>query len=801
MTAQALRTPIALVFALILALASTASAQPAIDRPGPQVALHVADRPVPGDVVVVEATGLRDVDHAVRVEAPDGSETVTVVAPAGGRLVVEFTLRQMGRHVVWLEGPDLEARFTLTSGAPPAPGAGPAREAVPTPAPIPPATPAPTPEPTPPTATDAPTLAVEDNTVVALEADGTVRWRLAFPTDSGTTRLALLHLDRVWVAHGHQVLTLDPADGRVHRRVPTSGAVVELHPVGTGLAVFSEVHAPGAPLRVEARLADGVLTPPALFDPASDLFDALQREARVGDPSARLAIDPTNPFLRLFAADAAPTETERDAETASAIAAATTFFDLARLAREFADRGWWEAADAAMAAAAADFAARGYDPALLTSPVIHERYGFPLRPLQRAVMRDDPASAALWARWLFELSGPDLPGVGAELRAFGAALTAAGDREGAAAWRERASERTNPAVSEALAKAALALGRGGILASAALLIALLMLHLTLVAKYRRAQELASRQAREAGRRPLPWPALRAIRYYGLTEKAALLIVLAAAYAAVALVGWVERGDALAAAAAAGHLEAPTAVALWSGARGDPASLAMVEAYRAERTGRPDAAREALASATGTEVERALAALAQGAPVPTPSPATLRAAAGGSWTTAVADAFVRPQSLLDDHLELVGLPAWSWPAQLVLFWLVALWHLGWLLVPRPRYAADAPRPLAYHLLALAVPGSGQADELYGVLLIVPWALFGIDALSQLLGSASPLGIPFSAGTVVLSTLYLVNAVAWAVEYASVRKRLAVLKATQPELARAFGLTPSRSAEAAKDHGRA
>ena len=188
------------------------------------------------------------------------------------------------------------------------------------------------------------------------------------------------------------------------------------------------------------------------------------------------------------------------------------------------------------------------------------------------------------------------------------------------------------------------------------------------------------------------------------------------------------------------------------------------------------------------------ALAQGDPVPTPSPVTLRAAAAGTWYGFVGAAFWQPQLLLDDHLVLLGLPAWSWPAQLLLFWLVALWHLAWLVLPRPRYAADAPRPLLYELLALLVPGSGQADELYGVLLIVPWALFGIDALTQLLGGASPLGIPIGAGLVVLSVLYAVNLLAWAIEFASVRKRLARLRATQPELARSFGLKPLPAASA-------
>ena len=635
-------------------------------------------------------------------------------------------------------------------------------------------------------------LDVDANVVTALDRDGRVRWRLPFAPASGVTSTALVHREAVWVAHGHQVLELDPASGRVRTRVATAGTVLELVPIGTGLSVISEVSAPGSPLVVEARLEAGRLHPPALFDPRSASFDALQREAEVGDPAARLALDRTNPFLHLRAALVAPTESERAFETTEAIAEATTFYDLARLARAFASEGWWDAADAAMSAAAEDFVARGYDPALLTSVEVHERYGFPLQPLQRALMRGDLDAARLWAGWLHALSGPDLPGAGSELRAFATALANAGEREAAATWRELAAERTNTSAGDAVARNALLLGRGGSIASTALMIAFFFLHLVLVAKYQRAQDLARRQRIASGLRPLPLPGLRAIRFYGVTEKLVLVIMLALAYTTVVLVGWAQRGDPLVAAAAAGHLEGATAAALWSSADGDAASLAWVNAYRTDRAGHDELVRQALGSLDAPLLDPVVAALAQGDPVPTPSPVILRAAAAGTWYGFVADAFVQPQLLLDDHLVLLGLPAWSWPAQLLVFWLVALWHLAWFLIPRPRYAAHAPRPLLYELLAILVPGSGQADELYGVLLLVPWALFGIDTVAQLLGGQSALGIPFDAGLVVLGVLYLVNLTAWAIELASVRKRLAQLRANRPDLARAFGLAPTGAA---------
>jgi hypothetical protein len=489
-----------------------------------------------------------------------------------------------------------------------------------------------------------------------------------------------------------------------------------------------------------------------------------------------------------MAARAATTPTDRDAAADAAIASATTFYDLARLARAFAADRAFEDADRAMERAAADFAARGYDPALLTAPATHERYGFPLTLLEHALARGDADAADLWATWTYALSGPDLPGVGSALRAHATALAERGDRTEAAAWRERAAERTNTSAVDLVARAAAALGAAGATAAGALLVALAALHLTLIAKYGRARAVAVRQAREAGRRVPAWPWLRSIRYTGFTEKLVAIALLAAVLAVVALAGWAQRTDPAMALVRAGHLDAPALSALLADPASDPASRAWVAAYRADREGDIAAARQALEGA-GRTAESARAALGRGEPVPTPSPAVLRASVGGSWTHAIADVFTDPRRLLDDAARLDGVPRWLWPALVVLFAIVALVHVLALFVPRPRLARHAPRPFGYHVLALLLPGSGQADELYGALLLIPWAVFGIDVLVQLGGGATLLGVSFGAGLVVLGVLYAVNVIAWAVEFASVRRRLQALREREPELARAFGLTPA------------
>ncbi|MDF1523534.1 MAG: hypothetical protein P1P87_12075, partial [Trueperaceae bacterium] len=382
-----IRQPFALAVLLVAALAGLAWGQGM-----PRVALVAAEDLRPGNAVVIEADGLTpDAAYLVRLEGPDG---VVVEEPlpqtnGAGRLTLDLLVA--GRHTISLAGPDLEARFFLrVEDAPPvavdpeptpavpepaapepagpepteapteperapapteAPPAAPAQPE-PTPQPAPAPERAPDPTPVPPATTSAVVLVVEDGVVVARDGLGEPRWRLAFPAGAGDVTTALTHLGRGWLAVGHQVLEVDLERGAILARVATSGTIVDLQPVGTGLNVRSEVATAGRPRSVEARLEGGVLTPAAVFDPTSDLFGALRREAASVDADARAAVDPTNPYLHLAAARAAAAAGD-DAGAAAAVdaalASATTFYDLARLARDLAADGRLEDADRAMA--------------------------------------------------------------------------------------------------------------------------------------------------------------------------------------------------------------------------------------------------------------------------------------------------------------------------------------------------------------------------------------------------------------------------------------------------------------------
>ena len=158
----------------------------------------------------------------------------------------------------------------------------------------------------------------------------------------------------------------------------------------------------------------------------------------------------------------------------------------------------------------------------------------------------------------------------------------------------------------------------------------------------------------------------------------------------------------------------------------------------------------------------------------PTPRDLQGATTGTWQRTLAQAFTAPQRNLQVAAPFSS--GWGsaadlilWRAAQLLFGLLALVTLVSLFVPRPRSAYHAPRPWSYEVLALLVPGSGLADEAWGVLLLVPWAVLGLAALAAPLGWAVDLGLAQRTLYLVLGGIYLLNTVAVTVEWLSHRAR--------------------------------
>ena len=246
------------------------------------------------------------------------------------------------------------------------------------------------------------------------------------------------------------------------------------------------------------------------------------------------------------------------------------------------------------------------------------------------------------------------------------------------------------------------LGRSGWFGVVSLLFAFTALHLTLMAKYWRPQSVNLERRRSVGRSVSPLSPALAIRYYSLTEKLVLLILLLSVVALVVLASAYETGL--------------------------------------------------------------------------------------SWQAILGNVRANPwPGLLSLHPNAMNRVFWIIFA--TLFALVALFTLVWVFIPRMRWVANSPRSFAYHVLTVLVPGSGLADEMWGLLLIIPWALFGIDAMSEVFGWGFNLGFSLFFDFIILAGIYLLNLVSVIVEFRSYSRRMEALKQDNPELAEELGLRPS------------
>ncbi|HZX00001.1 MAG TPA: hypothetical protein VFF10_08055 [Trueperaceae bacterium] len=641
-------------------------------------------------------------------------------------------------------------------------------------------------------------------------------WRLTFPSGSGQTAGLLEGEDFVLVGHGNHLLQVDRLTGMVRSRDRLPAQIVAIGEDGRGLVV-SVSYASGDTVELtwppEAPMA---------FDPDARIYGWLRAEADVAEPAGRLAQDPTNPWLYLATARERPDQAETLIR--GALAQARTFYEYAQLAGAIVERqpGQEELAAQAMYEALDDFVGRGYRGKLLLDPQLTSAYGFPHDRLERALDINDMEAADFWAPWVYRLgSGGTEPN--RLLNAYAAALNAQGDEAAAADWRARAAVDGGSDAQTTVERAAVAVGSTGWYGVVALLVAIVALHLTLAAKYWRAQSLVMRQRRESGRTNGRLARAFGLRYATFTEKLVILLLFAAMVAVAALAGWASSSSVRPAGLGSGSLATPTSRALLAEAAEGP-DRAFALAYAAQTAGDLESAsslyRDLSADADAMnnlgvlrqdpELFRLALELQPGhaeaafnldqAPNPSrlmqtyrpqepllavPDEGRLtRAFSGGPWASLGA-AFTNPFVALRD-LDIQ--PAWLWTIVVVLFLAWVAWTVLSLFVPRPGAARNAPRTFLYHLLALLLPGSGLADELWGVLLLVPWAIFGIDLILHLVPLGVPPAIAFNTDVIALVLIYAINTIAFVVEFSSYRRRMRDLRADHPELATAYGIRP-------------
>ncbi|UCH24732.1 MAG: hypothetical protein JSV66_12365 [Trueperaceae bacterium] len=665
---------------------------------------------------------------------------------------------------------------------------------------------------------------LDGNAVVAKDNEREV-WRLSFAANSGATNALLEHDGSLYLAHGNSVLELQPATGEITERTILSGPVTDVRESeGREVLLATVTHTSG--VTEQFTFGPQGVQEVVRFGADPTVLSWLRAEASVAEPAVRLEQDPTNPWLYLEAG--LLTDDPETAQRAfeSALEHAETFYDLAHMSRRLFASGQDALAQEAMSLALRDFAARGYTPELLTDLELHEAYGFPLRPFQRSLVRGDLEEAAAWAEWLYLLGAPGIPEIRNALLVYADLLREAGERDAASLWRERARELRRFNLASNLDQLFAGIAQISWVVATVILIAFFILHLTLWAKYWSPQTLHLKRRRELGGVTRSDVLLRflAVRYYTLTEKLVLVLLLATCILSVGLARWSAGGSDLPPALQTGTLASAEAGATLNTFALQGERAAFLLGYAAQTAGDLERARahyeEALDFAPAINnlaVQMENDSLYQRAldispglraagynlgrtanPSPfhahyrpddpllvVPGPTDFQTALAGSWEQAIADTFINPWSGLLDA-QPAGLPRLLWGLIVVLFLLLAITTLLSLLLPRPRLARNAPRTFLYHLLALLVPGSGLADELWGILLIIPWSVFGADALAQLLGWNLGVGLELQTDYLALIVLYGINTVAFGVEFVSYRRRMNLLRQADPETAQAFGL---------------
>lgn len=516
----------------------------------------------------------------------------------------------------------------------------------------------------------------------------------------------------------------------------------------------------------------------------------------------------------------------------SSIASTEDFTELAGIARQLVDAGDLNVAGDAMNKSLSNFAAQGYDPRLVRDLDQHESYNFPLKPLEAAVAAGDLEKAGFWAKWATYFVSPDVPAVGDALRDYASLIRKEEGRVAARPWRDAANlgRRTN--LASVLDTFFANLGRTGWYGVLALVAAVVALHITLLFKYWAPQTLFINRRKAAGRSAGVLPRLFVMRYHSTFEKLVLVLMLASALLLAGLANWTKESENILSVTdgnfASENVQAALSSAELSGAKGS-----FIKAYAAHLAG-DTATAEAEYQAAGdlpaalnnlaalnNDPELFAKALSVSPNFPeakynteenselfpfqktfltgqsvlaVPTQEDIQAATVGSWQDAVVRTFSNPWTAfasMDPWSNVLNAQApwfsvYLWYAALGLIFLWMAIKVLWLFFPRPRLARNAPRNPLYQLFAFLIPGSGAADEMWGLLLLIPWAIVGLDTLADIFNWGFGIGLTRQWDYIVLGIIYVINLVAVIIEYLSYSRRMQALKRDKPELASEFGM---------------
>lgn len=663
-------------------------------------------------------------------------------------------------------------------------------------------------------------FSIVDSNLLAKQTDNAI-WSLDFAANSGETASDIIQQeDIVYLGHGNSLLRIDSKTGKILARWLLSGQIVSLSESNDLISIDVKIDNNTTENFI---LGNNTLDRIPLFNSNPNLYSWLENEANVANPAARLAQDSTNPWLYLKAGQANADSTEAKGLYNNALATSNSFYDAAGISRQLLDEGQNALSTKAFSMALNDFAARGYDPRLLTDMDLHESYNFPLKALNTAVAQGNSAKATVLAEQLKYFLSPNSPEVRASLVNYADLLKQNGNKDEANNWRKIAKSSNQTTISNVLDKIFASLANVAWYAALATLLSTLALHLVLLFKYWKPQSVILNRKREAGKKPSPVARLLAIRYYSTTEKLVLSLILATTVLLAGLGTWNDKASDLPKAISSGNYANASVQNFVNTANLSTQQGAFIKAYAAQAKNQisdaekyykeagnlpqalnnlailtndsslftetlkyaknlPEALLNSGKEVTGFDFQKDF--LNNSPVLSVPNKEDFQAALSGSWQDATAKTFTSTYLL---NANPFGLNPIVWKIILGLFAIYTLINLLWILWPRPRMARNAPRSFLYNILSFLIPGSGMADEMWGILLLLPWAIFGLDAISRFFGLGFEInGLSLRLDYFVLGAIYIINLISIVVEFLSYRRRMNKLKEDDLDLAREFNL---------------